>query len=269
MIDPNKNQAYYGIHLTIPPPTQVEQIMITSSISFLSEKFVAFVDDTLMQYAHEESDAILSISDLDGFLTAIASGPLMIMPSQWMPEIWGGEQYQPNWESENQLKQFMACVFEMMNSNTDYLTEHPENFQAIFLESIRENKTYTIVDDWCEGYVKAVKLDSLGWLSAPKLIQEQLAHIGVFAYEEHYDMLAQLSDDGIEKLQANIEPAVRKIHAYFLKQRAIEMTLPKNQPNTNQQVVRSDTKIGRNDPCICASGKKFKKCCLKPLRLVT
>jgi len=29
-----------------------------------------------------------------------------------------------------------------------------------------------------------------------------------------------------------------------------------------EQVVRSEPKIGRNDPCFCGSGKKFKKCCL-------
>jgi len=26
-------------------------------------------------------------------------------------------------------------------------------------------------------------------------------------------------------------------------------------------VVRNDTKVGRNDPCTCGSGKKYKKCC--------
>lgn len=28
-----------------------------------------------------------------------------------------------------------------------------------------------------------------------------------------------------------------------------------------QQVVRAGDKIGRNDPCPCGSGKKYKKCC--------
>jgi preprotein translocase subunit SecA len=27
-----------------------------------------------------------------------------------------------------------------------------------------------------------------------------------------------------------------------------------------QQVVRGQAKVGRNDPCPCGSGKKFKKC---------
>ena len=27
-------------------------------------------------------------------------------------------------------------------------------------------------------------------------------------------------------------------------------------------IVRSGPKVGRNDPCPCGSGKKYKKCCL-------
>ena len=29
-----------------------------------------------------------------------------------------------------------------------------------------------------------------------------------------------------------------------------------------EPVVRQSPKIGRNDPCPCGSGKKFKKCCM-------
>ncbi len=32
-------------------------------------------------------------------------------------------------------------------------------------------------------------------------------------------------------------------------------------PGTRKPVVRDEPKIGRNDPCTCGSGKKFKKCC--------
>ena len=27
------------------------------------------------------------------------------------------------------------------------------------------------------------------------------------------------------------------------------------------QPINSEKKVGRNDPCICGSGKKYKKCC--------
>lgn len=32
--------------------------------------------------------------------------------------------------------------------------------------------------------------------------------------------------------------------------------------SAQQPIVRDDSKVGRNDPCACGSGKKYKKCCL-------
>jgi preprotein translocase subunit SecA len=29
------------------------------------------------------------------------------------------------------------------------------------------------------------------------------------------------------------------------------------------QVIRTEPKIGRNEPCPCGSGKKYKKCCMQ------
>ena len=34
----------------------------------------------------------MMLSDLDGFLTAIAIGPELIMPSEWLPVIWGDDE---------------------------------------------------------------------------------------------------------------------------------------------------------------------------------
>ena len=34
----------------------------------------------------------MQLSDLDGFLTGIAIGPELIMPSEWLPVVWGGEE---------------------------------------------------------------------------------------------------------------------------------------------------------------------------------
>src|SRR3954467_15831624 len=34
----------------------------------------------------------LLLSHLDGFLTGIAIGPEVVMPSEWLPHVWGGEE---------------------------------------------------------------------------------------------------------------------------------------------------------------------------------
>lgn len=37
---------------------------------------------------------------------------------------------------------------------------------------------------------------------------------------------------------------------------------PMQLPPTPVQLSRRPPRVGRNDPCPCGSGKKFKKCCL-------
>ena len=32
------------------------------------------------------------------------------------------------------------------------------------------------------------------------------------------------------------------------------------------ETIRNSNKIGRNDPCACGSGKKFKKCCANAMQ---
>lgn len=51
---------------------------------------------------HGSDQSMISASELDGFLTAIVSGPRMIMPSEWMSHIWGGEEHAPAWDRNRQ-----------------------------------------------------------------------------------------------------------------------------------------------------------------------
>jgi len=36
-----------------------------------------------------------------------------------------------------------------------------------------------------------------------------------------------------------------------------------DKPKISGTYIRKEIKVGRNDPCPCGSGKKYKKCCLK------
>ncbi|MDH3692849.1 MAG: SEC-C metal-binding domain-containing protein, partial [Gammaproteobacteria bacterium] len=54
-----------------------------------------------------------------------------------------------------------------------------------------------------------------------------------------------------------IAPAVRNIHAYWLARRTAPTAEMTGGP---QQRLRKGSLPGRNDPCPCGSGKKFKRC---------
>jgi len=73
------------------------------------------------------------------------------------------------------------------------------------------------------------------------------------------NLLREAYQDADARHQAFVEliaPAARNIHAYWLARRAPAR-------DTNDDTRRPIHKVlvpGRNDPCLCGSGKKFKHC---------
>lgn len=69
--------------------------------------------------------------------------------------------------------------------------------------------------------------------------------------------------DGIVEFKAYYKQnGVKHTHheeAYFIKKRGAWYF--QDCKMINKPVVREGAKVGRNDPCPCGSGKKFKKCC--------
>ncbi|MCX7130877.1 SEC-C metal-binding domain-containing protein, partial [Aeromonas sp.] len=66
--------------------------------------------------------------------------------------------------------------------------------------------------------------------------------------------LEALSNEHLQEQATKARFAARILHAYFLAQRS-------ERPVRSQPVV-APIKIGRNEPCPCGSGKKYKQCCL-------
>ena len=61
-----------------------------------------------------------------------------------------------------------------------------------------------------------------------------------------------MDEEEIIAQQQLIEPAVRRLFRHFFEQRK----------QASAPYVRDNLKVGRNDPCPCGSGKKYKRCCL-------
>ena len=50
-----------------------------------------------------------------------------------------------------------------MNSISFMLMEMPKDFEPLFMERTVKGKKFTIVDEWCEGYLKGVALTRNEW----------------------------------------------------------------------------------------------------------
>jgi len=223
----------------------------------LNEEEIEWLEAFLLGRFYQEADyqdmdeGILCISDLDGLLTAVVSGPVMVPPSVWIPAIWGD--VEPQWQNEQQVQQVMGLLMRHMNGIAGMLVEQPEDFEPMFEERLFDDKVVTIVDEWCEGYMRGVGLAGGDWELDSEEIMRLLKPIAAFT--EGTDWVGHnLERQEMELLQEQIAPSVRALHAYWLDRRS--------EGAQNAPVRHDGPKVGRNDPCPCGSGKKYKKCCL-------
>ena len=129
-----------------------------------------------------------------------------------------------------------------------------DDTEPFFMQSEFEGRTSTIVDEWCEGYARGVKLNPELWLSGGKEVTEPL--LAIFAFTEDADWPGhEGSNEEVVERQQAIAPSARAIHAYWQARMMEDEMLM-------EPIRRSEPRVGRNDPCPCGSGKKYKKCCL-------
>jgi uncharacterized protein len=218
---------------------------------------ILFIDDILDRYRSDTS--LFNLAELDGFLTAIVSGEHNVMPSSWFTAIWGSPDEQPEWESEADVKRFMSLLMTLMNINAKLLMEQPEHFHAIFCYEKNDDIHY--VTEWCAGYYRAMLLDPASWFNTPEELKIPLGQIVLFGSEDSDDELSRLTEKQYRSLQQKVEPAARTIHLYWLAQRAGQNTPAKPRHTAKILPFIAPDKTGRNEPCPCGSGKKYKKCC--------
>ena len=228
----------------------------------LSAKEIEQLDRFLL--ADDDLEATMDVSTLDGFLCAVLSGPMLIMPSEWMRWVWdmeAGEQA-PEFTSEKQAQGIVSLLMRHANDIAETLTHTPEDYEPLFYEHEVEGRTVSIIDEWCCGYIKGISLDPLGWQPLLDVQPDWFEVIYLYGTKSGWERLKKLVDTHIEgsaRHQAyvnRIAPEVRNIHAYWLARRgpAREVTRGPQQPR------RKASSPGRNDPCPCGSGKKFKRC---------
>ncbi len=219
----------------------------------LSDQEIEELDEFLMSDA--TPDGSMDIVTLDGFLTALVIGPGLVAPSVWLKTIWGG-QGEPGFESSAQAQRVISLIMRRFNT-LSILFEEPPEFAPILWEREVEGTTYRIADDWCWGFLAGVSLASEAWQA-------------LFTDAEHRALLRPIitlgSEDGWRLLEADIdpdtaeqaaldelEPSVIAISTYWRTQWRAALRQASMRPRS--------LRVGRNEPCPCGSGRKYKRCC--------
>lgn len=237
----------FALKKTLFDPLDDEELALLDD--FLLERTDADTSDEIA--AADGDEGIIGVSELDGFLTAIVSGPNAIGASTWLPMIGGDDE--PTWASTDQFQEIVELMIRHQNSIAETLLQDPDAFEPMFEERDVDGRTNLIVDEWCYGYLRGVALDLDAWNAGGKDIEDHLRPIRLSGTEEGWDLLEQMNEMEREGVRSAIPQSVRALHKYWLERRS----------QRSEPMRRAAPKVGRNDPCPCGSGRKYKQCCLQ------
>ena len=199
--------------------------------------------------SRQAPDSTMTFEMLDGLITALVIGPTTVMPSEYLPEIWGTDDGEgPIWESTEQAEYFLTLL--MKHWNTIAARRNADALHAPFIEEFSDADRG---QRWANGFVVGVDLGRTTW--EPMFQDRRAAEIIMSIFALARDDPDIFKDRITPRMRAEILdqlPVITQIIAAYW--RDPEARLSRREP------IRS-AKIGRNEPCPCGSGKKFKKCC--------
>jgi uncharacterized protein len=203
----------------------------------------------------------MMLSDLDGFLTGIAVGPELVLPSEWLPLVLGGDA--PKFADEVEAKAILGAIMGRYNEILCQLADW--DLDPVFWAD-RDNTL--IAADWAEGFLQAIMLRADAWerLFKSKRDGQLLVPILALCGDENGESLLSIPPDDKDRVMEEatefIPACVAAVDAYWRAKRPRQVWMPAAEGPPSQS-AHASIKIGRNHPCPCDSGKKFKKCCGK------
>lgn len=238
-----------------PPPTHLDDAQIERLAELLEQRAVPFKG--------------FNLEALDGFLSALVVSPVDVPQGEWEPAVWGGKP--PRWDSAEEAAQVQHLLMGHWNMcaarvrhDDDSLPDHlapllwlPEDPELSGEDALHEDEL-DVGHDWALGFFTAVMLREAEW---DKWLDD---HDWI---EEIFDRLDRLASG--EAIDPD-DPVAPATPVGYEERLSIVASLPgmladlnhhRVEALTPRTPIRRDAAAGRNEPCPCGSGRKYKKCC--------
>jgi len=164
----------------------------------------------------------------------------MSLLKQWQEQAYSAR-------SEEESNKFWGDYLPKEQKNYEYILEHQEETIEGSLAQIAEK--FDMDSITFTGFLDGINTSLTEELNLDSLTEESHISLSVDLEKLYYNMLAAKADwlYNLPQWDNILTPERRKeIKKEYNKSR----------------IVINDKKIGRNEPCPCGSGKKYKKCCL-------
>jgi uncharacterized protein len=242
-LHPNAKFEYQG-------DTQKGQIMTKE------EKRLDRLDELLHALPFENMP--MTLSELDGFLTGVLACPEMISPSEWLPQVWS-ETGDAQFVDQRTAEETIGAVMEHYNSVATTITK------SLWIEPIYEidpNSDETLWESWVAGFTRAMMLRPDAWEGLMDRADDETQSSLTFlmALQDINVGTSSFPDEVIDQIDKEAPDLIPNCVASILHKSRPELAgaVPANLPGIPHKAAR---RPGRNDPCSCGSGRKYKLCC--------
>ncbi len=180
--------------------------------------------------------------------------PDLLLPSRWLDGIWG--ENEPTFDSLDQMQIVIAAVMDHYNAIIAALdagfkqieAKKPTDYRPLFLAAT-DKPNHDVVRIWVRGFGKAMALAPERWSSIAEDERLQPLLTPFVGFLDFTDPDFDPADN-IDELLDEAATAIPRA-TIILRKIAQFSTAPTGRHR----------KIGRNEPCPCASGLKYKRCC--------
>ena len=245
-------------------------------------------NDKPLSYAEQDQiDAVLArknggyiqtFSALDGMLAAVVCAPDMIMPSEYLEIIQEGETEDDHlsFKDEKEAEEFFRLIMRHYNTVLSCIRDFGEVVEGEYVfytpSLLEDENSHVVTEEWAKGFLTGTHLRHEEWARFtdaaryPDGEESPLLSTLLLAYENHPDPELRpfnkpLTNELRQQLVATAVIGIKEIYDVFSAERGLFQGRTYQLDDAPGVFMRSQPKVGRNDPCPCGSGKKFKKCC--------
>ncbi len=208
----------------------------------------------------------MCVSELDGYVAGLLLCPEMIMPSEWLPEVWGLDS-EPEFESIEQAEATIAAVMAHYNRVAENLANRRKPYEIVLEQAEGEGEPFW--EFWIAGFEQAMRLRPEAW--EPYWAADDDITVGAIIMmaalidlEAGESSLPQENQALLKDEACEIIPSlVVTMNDWVKSQELVPMGAAPDwfsAANSNAVPARSN-KVGRNESCPCGSGRKYKRCC--------
>lgn len=218
-----------------------------------------------------EHEFPMTFNVVHGFLFGLCSAPVALSPMEWIPSLFGDNDDVVQTIFDDK-KTFQVLV-DFFNYMMDQIQAESAEFPQALVVSDTMSENFGMDSDlgqWSQGFIDASEWLGEVWEDAMIDVLEEdhtikSVMLSFFSDEDFsrnlHDELVDNGDVTFEEIYADfmrLLPNTLKAYA-FTGRKLYEQQLAtseKLEPHV------AEPKVGRNDPCPCGSGKKYKQCCL-------